>query len=71
MNNLNTFYQQINENPKDVIINDLRQAMDNDTAAANMIISKLKLFLNGNEPLNFLNASEMGGRRSRRTGSDY
>jgi hypothetical protein len=59
MNGFADFYEQTNENPVEVLIRDFLQAMqDGDPAAANMIISKLKLFLNENEPLNFLNASK-------------
>lgn len=59
MNGFAAFYQQINENPIEVITNNLCQAMQaNDTAAANKIISELKLFLNQDEPLIFLNASK-------------
>lgn len=59
MNNLKLFYQQVEVNPIAALADDLRQAFsDGNKNEARRIITKFKLFLNENEKLNFLNASQ-------------
>jgi hypothetical protein len=55
----NSFIQKVTDNPIEVLTSDLCQTIqDGNQAAANSIINNLKLFINQNEPLNFLNASK-------------
>lgn len=59
MNNLKHFYQQVTVHPLDALADDLKQTIhDGDKTEAGRIITKIKLFLNENETLNFLNASK-------------
>ena len=59
MNNLKHFYQQVEVNPIEALTDDLKHSInDGNKPEAKKIITKLKLFLNEDEELNFLNASK-------------
>ena len=59
MNNLKHFYEQAEVNPIEALTDDLKHSInDGNKPEAKKIITKLKLFLNEDEELNFLNASK-------------